>query len=138
MNFADRQVDPATGTLLLQAAFPNPEKLLRPGQFARVRGLVETKQGALLVPQRAVQELQGQYQVYVVGQDNVAQVRPVTMGEREGDLWLVEKGLEPGDRVIVEGLQRVRPGAPVTPKKTPPPDQRGEAAGDKASSAKGE
>ncbi len=120
INFADRQVDPTTGTLLLQASFPNPTKLLRPGQFARVRGLVETKAGALLVPQRAVQELQGQYQVYVVGPDNVAQVRRVTLGERIDSLWLVEDGIEAGDRVIVEGIQRVRPGAPVQPTEAPP------------------
>ncbi len=120
VNFADRQVDPATGTLLIQASFPNPEKIVRPGQFARVRGLVDTKVGALLVPQRAVQELQGQYQVYVVGPDDVAQVRPVTVGERVGNLWVVDEGLQPGERVIVEGLQRVRPGAPVTPGEAPP------------------
>ena len=119
VNFADREVDSATGTLLIQASFPNPEKIVRPGQFARVRGRVETKAGALLIPQRSVQELQGQYQVYVVGPDDVAQVRPITVGERVGSLWIVEQGLQPGDRVIVEGLQRVRPGAQVLPREAP-------------------
>lgn len=138
INFADRQVDPATGTLLLQASFPNPDKLLRPGQFARVRGLVETKMGGLLIPQRAVQELQGQYQVFVVGEENVAQVRPVTLGERVESLWLVEKGLESGDRVVVEGIQRVRPGTPVAPRDVPPPDEAGEASGAEPTSDKGQ
>ena len=119
-NFADRQIDPATGTLLIQASFPNPDRVVRPGQFARVRALVETKKGALLVPQRAVQELQGQHQVFVVGPDNVAQVRPVTLGERVGNLWLVEKGLKPAERVIVEGIQRVRHGMTVSPAAGPP------------------
>jgi membrane fusion protein (multidrug efflux system) len=135
INFADRQVDPATGTLLLQASFPNPKKLIRPGQFARVRGLVETKNGALLVPQRAAQELQGQYQLYVVGPDDTAQIRSVTLGERVGSLWLVEKGLEPGERVIVEGLQRVRPGAAVSPREVPPPAAPAEAGGDESPAA---
>jgi membrane fusion protein (multidrug efflux system) len=120
VNFADREVDPATGTLLIQASFPNPEKVVRPGQFARIRGRVETKAGALLVPQRSVQELQGQYRVYVVGPDDVAQVRPVAVGERVGSLWIVEEGLQSGDRVIVEGLQRVRPGVRVLPREAPP------------------
>ena len=138
INFADRQVDAATGTLLLQASFPNPDKLLRPGQFARVRGLVEMKRGALLIPQRAVQELQGQYQVYVVGPDNVAQVRPVTLGERVGSLWQAETGLESGDRVIVDGLQRVRPGAKVSPKESPPTAAAGDSSGGEAAPAKGQ
>ncbi len=119
VNFADRHVDPATGTLLFQASFPNPDKVVRPGQFARLRGLVETKKDALLLPQRAVQELQGKYLVYVVGPDNTAQVRSVTLGERVGNLWLVEKGLKPRERVIVEGIQRVRPGMKVSPKPAP-------------------
>jgi len=138
INFADRQVDSATGTLLLQASFPNPDKLLRPGQFARVRGLVETKRGALLIPQRAVQELQGQYQVLVVGADNVAQVRSVTLGERVGALWQVEEGLEPGDRVIVDGLQRVRPGAPVAPQEAPPAAAAGDSSGAATAPGKGQ
>ena len=138
INFADRQVDSATGTLLLQAAFPNPDKLLRPGQFARVRGLVETKRGALLIPQRAVQEMQGQYQVYVVGADNVAQVRSVTLGERVGSLWQTETGLESGDRVIVDGLQRVRPGAPVAPQEAPPTAAAGDSSGAETAPGKGQ
>jgi membrane fusion protein (multidrug efflux system) len=89
---------------------------------------VETKTNALLVPQRAAVELQGQYQLYVVGTDDTAQIRPVTLGERVGNLWLVEKGLEPGERVIVEGIQRVRAGAPVAPRTvTPPPESAGES-----------
>lgn len=126
INFADRQVDPATGTLRLQASFPNPEKILRPGQFARIRGVVETKQGALLVPQNAVQELQGQYQVFVVGAGDKIEVRNAAMGQRVGELWVAEEGLKPDDRVIVEGLQRLRAGMEVVPKtasRTPEPAQ---------------
>jgi membrane fusion protein (multidrug efflux system) len=122
IDFADRQVDSTTGTLRLQASFPNPERLLRPGQYARVRIVVEVRKGALLVPQRAVQELQGQYLVTIAAPDDTAQVRTVTMGPRLGSMWLVEKGLEPGDRVILEGAQKLKTGAKIVPKPVPPPD----------------
>jgi membrane fusion protein, multidrug efflux system len=123
IDFADRQVDSTTGTLRLQASFANPDRLLRPGQYARVRIVVEVRKGALLVPQRAVQELQGQYMVTIAGTDDTAQVRTVTMGPRLGSLWLVEKGLEPGDRVILEGAQKLKAGAKIVPKAVPPPDE---------------
>lgn len=108
INFANRQVDPTTGTLLVQASFPNPGRLLRPGQFARIRGVVETKRGALLVHQKAVQELQGQNQLFVVGPGDKVQVRNVKMGQRVGELWVVDEGLKPSERVVVEGLQRLK------------------------------
>jgi membrane fusion protein (multidrug efflux system) len=114
--FADRQVDQGTGTIKVATLFPNPGNLLRPGQFAKVRALIETQQGALLVPQRAVNELQGRYQVAVVGPDNKVELRWVTVGERTGSLWVIDEGLKPGERVIVEGIQKVRAGMPVTPK----------------------
>ncbi|HKQ97681.1 MAG TPA: efflux RND transporter periplasmic adaptor subunit [Candidatus Polarisedimenticolia bacterium] len=122
LDFADRQVDPTTGTLRLQATFPNPERILRPGQYARVRVVVEERKGALLLPQRAVQELQGQQMVALVGADDTVTMKAVTMGPRIGSLWLVEKGLQPGDRVVLEGAQKVPPGAKVVPKEVPPPD----------------
>jgi membrane fusion protein, multidrug efflux system len=96
-------------------SFPNPGNLLRPGQFAKVRALIETQKGALLVPQRAVNELQGRFQVAVVGPDNKVDLRWVTVGERDGSLWVIDEGLKPGERVIVEGVQKVRAGMPVTP-----------------------
>ncbi len=113
---AGRQVDTRTGTVLIETLFPNPGNILRPGQFARVRAVTKTQKGALLVPQRAVAELQGSYQVAVVGADNKAEIRPVKVGERVGQMWLIEKGLKPGDRVVVEGIQKVREGMPVDAK----------------------
>jgi membrane fusion protein (multidrug efflux system) len=115
-SFADRQVDVKTGTLRLQGLFPNPGNILRPGQFARVRAITTTKKGALLVPQRAVTELQGGYQVAVVGKDNKVSIRPVKVGERVGSLWIVHEGLKPGERVVAEGIQRVHADMTVNPK----------------------
>ncbi len=112
--FADRQVDVQTGTIKVAVLFPNPGNLLRPGQFARVRAQRGVKRGALLVPQRAVMELQGSYQVAVVGPDQKVDIRPVKVGQQVDGLWVISEGLRPGDRVVVEGLQKVRPGMPVT------------------------
>jgi RND family efflux transporter MFP subunit len=115
-SFADREVDVKTGTLRLQGLFPNPGNILRPGQFARVRAITTTKKGALLVPQRAVTELQGSYQVAVVGNDNKVSIRPVNVGERVGTEWIIEEGLKPGEKVVAEGTQRVKAGMTVDPK----------------------
>ena len=109
------QVDPRTGTLELQASFPNPQHTLLPGQFGRVRFQTEDRKNAILVPQRAVQQIQSMQTVYVVGPDNKAQARPITTGDRSGESWIVTKGLQPGDRVVVEGQLRVRPGMLVRP-----------------------
>jgi RND family efflux transporter MFP subunit len=111
-----REVDVKTGTIQLAGVFPNPENLLRPGQYAKVRVALEVKKGALLVPQRAVSELQGSYQVAVVGADNKVTIKVVKPGPLEGSLWVIDEGLKPGDRIIVEGLQRVRSGMTVAPK----------------------
>jgi len=111
--FADRQVNPATGAIRIAGVFANPNNLLRPGSYGRIRASVRTQNGALLVPQRAVIELQGSYQVAVVGGDNKVSIRPVTVGERVGKMWIVSEGLKPGERVVVEGLMKVRDGAPV-------------------------
>ena len=115
-SFADRQVDVKTGTLRLQGLFPNPGNILRPGQFARVRAVTKTRRGALLVPQRAMTELQGAYQVAVVSKDNKVEIRPVKVGERVGTEWIIEQGLKPRERVVAEGIQRVRAGMTVNPK----------------------
>jgi RND family efflux transporter MFP subunit len=113
---ADRQVDVKTGTIRLAARFPNPGNILRPGQFARIRVVTNTKHGALLVPQRSVTELQGGYQVAVVTPDNKVEVRPVKVGERTGNLWIVEEGLAAGERVVAEGVQKIKPGMTIAPK----------------------
>lgn len=127
-SFADRQVDVKTGTLRLEGQFPNPGNILRPGQFARVRAVTATKKDALLVPQRAVTELQGSYQVAVVGSDNKVEIRPITVAERMGTDWVVEKGLKAGERVVAEGVQRIRPGMTVNPKPYAPPPATDSAA----------
>jgi membrane fusion protein, multidrug efflux system len=119
-----RGVDAQTGTLPLQATFANPGGLLRPGQFGRVRLPVTTRKDAIVIPQRAVQELQGTYNVFVVGADSVAQIRAIKPGNRVGSDWVVSEGLEPADRIVVEGLQKVRDGVKVRPTaaKAPAPD----------------
>ncbi|MFI5103506.1 MAG: efflux RND transporter periplasmic adaptor subunit [Terriglobales bacterium] len=113
---ADRQVDANTGTIRVVGSFPNPNNLLRPGQFGRVLAAMGTRKAALLVPQRAVTELQGSYQLAVVGSDNKVNLRPVKVGPSFGKMWIIESGLNPGERVVVEGLQKVREGTVVTPK----------------------
>jgi membrane fusion protein (multidrug efflux system) len=118
----ENQVDIRTGSVRIAAIFPNPGNILRAGQFARIRVRTDVKQGALLVPQRAVTELQGTYQVATVGPDNKAHIQPVKMGRRIEQMWIVEEGLHAGDRVVVEGVQKAREGAPLSPKPwTPPP-----------------
>jgi RND family efflux transporter MFP subunit len=114
--YTDRQVDITTGTIRVVSAFPNPKNFLRPGQFGRVRASTYTRTGALLVPQRAVTELQGSYQLAVVGSDNKVSVRIVKVGERVGTEWIIDSGVKKGDMVIVEGVQKVREGSSVNPK----------------------
>jgi membrane fusion protein (multidrug efflux system) len=111
--FADREVNPATGAIRIAGVFPNPNNLLRPGGYGRVRASVRTENGALLVPQRAVTELQGSHQVAVVGSDNKVSIRPVTVADRVGNMWIITEGVKAGEQVIVEGVQKVRDGATV-------------------------
>lgn len=125
----DRQVDTTTGTFKIGAIFPNPHLLLRPGLFGKVRATVGTLQDALLVPQRAVTEIQGRYLIAVVGADNKVELRPVVPGERIGSEWVIMKGLKAGEVIVVEGTQKVRPGSPVVPRH-PAPAQPGAATGD--------
>jgi RND family efflux transporter MFP subunit len=115
LDFVDRAVDARTGTLALRAAFANPDRLLRPGQYVRLRVLLEERPGALVIPQAAVQETQGSASVFVVGADGTVQTRTVRMGPRLGSLWTVEDGLRAEEHVVVKGLQQVRPGMRVTP-----------------------
>ena len=115
-TLVDRQVDVKTGTLRVQGVFPNPGNVLRPGEYARVRTIIATRKGALVVPQKAVSELQGNYQVAVVGSDNKVQMRPVKVGEKIGTDWIIAQGLKPGEQVVAEGLQKVRGGMAVNPK----------------------
>jgi RND family efflux transporter MFP subunit len=120
---ADRQVDLKTGTIRFAAGFDNPNGVLRPGQFARVRFPTSVAKNALLVPQRAVIETQGTYQVAVVTPENKASIRPVKVGQRVGNMWIIQEGVQPSERVIVEGFQKVKEGAPVNPKPFQPPEQ---------------
>ncbi|MBV8903265.1 MAG: efflux RND transporter periplasmic adaptor subunit [Acidobacteriia bacterium] len=115
-SFADRQVDQNTGAIQMTALFPNPRNILRPGQYAKVRAIVGEDRGALLVPQPAVSELQGGYQVTVVGPDNRLDVRQVKVGQTAGTMWVINEGLKPGERVAVEGQQNLKTGTQVTPK----------------------
>ncbi len=116
----NRQVDLKTGTMMIVSLFPNPGNLLRPGLYAKVRATIETRKGALLVPQRAVQEVQGTYQVAVVGAGDKVEMRSITAGPRVAQMWIIDKGLNPGERVIVDGLQKVRDGVVVAPKPLAP------------------
>jgi membrane fusion protein (multidrug efflux system) len=113
---ADRQVDVKTGTIRMAGAFDNPGSILRPGMFGRVRAATGINKGALLVPQRSVVETQGTYSVVVVGPDNKASIRPVKTGERFGQMWVITEGIQAGEQVIAEGIQKAKEGAPVQPK----------------------
>ena len=116
----DRQIDVTTGSIRMVCAFPNPRNILRPGQFGRIRVARDVRTGALLVPQRAVTELQGSYQVAVVGSDNKVNIRPVKVGERVDTMWILESGVKPGELVIIGGLQKVRDGSTVRVKQAAP------------------
>jgi membrane fusion protein (multidrug efflux system) len=115
-SFADRQVDQATGAIQLTGLFPNPGNRLRPGQYGKVHAAIGTSVGALLIPQRAVTELQGAYQVAVVDDKNTVSIQQVKVGEKSGTMWVISEGLKAGERVIAEGTQKARPGMQVSPK----------------------
>jgi membrane fusion protein, multidrug efflux system len=120
-EFIERNIDASTGTLIIEASFPNPQFILRPGQYGRVRAVTDVLVDARLVPQRAVQELQGQHQVWVVTDDETVDLRNVRMGRRVGLMWVVEDGVDVGERVVVEGIQRLRAGVTVDAKTWEPP-----------------
>lgn len=113
--FVNREVDSRTGTIQVRCEFPNPGNVLRPGQYARIRAVTELLKGALLVPQQSVSELQGLYQVGVVAPDNKVTIKTIKLGPQTGDMWVVESGLQAGDSVVVDGLQRIKGGMTVAP-----------------------
>jgi RND family efflux transporter MFP subunit len=116
IDFANRQVDQNTGTIRIEALFPNPGNILRPGGYGQVRAVKRMQTAALLVPQRAVSELQGSYQVAVVDSENKVSILNVKVGERVGNMWVIIEGLKPGERVVAEGVQKVAPGARAKPR----------------------
>jgi len=115
VEFLDRQVDPTTGSILVQASFPNPEGLIRPGQFARINASVRTIKNGILIPQRSVMELQGIHNVYVIDNENKVELRRIIVGPTIDSFWLIDEGLNNGERVVYEGLQKVKPGMTVIP-----------------------
>ncbi|OMP30056.1 efflux RND transporter periplasmic adaptor subunit [Mangrovimonas sp. DI 80] len=116
LDFIDRNIDPSTGSILLQASFPNPDRLIRPGQFTKVRALVNMRENSILVPQKAVQEIQGQYMVFVVGNDGIVQIRNIEVFKNYKDYYIIEKGLEPGEQIVVDEVQKVKSKMKVAPK----------------------
>jgi membrane fusion protein (multidrug efflux system) len=114
--FADRQVNEGTGAIRIAGLFPNPANVLRPGGYGRVRAVIRMQKDAIVIPQRAVSELQGHYQVAVVNGDNIVSIRTITVGDRVGSNWVIPEGLKAGEKVVAEGIQKVRPGAQVVPK----------------------
>jgi membrane fusion protein (multidrug efflux system) len=115
VDFIDRSVDPSTGTLLVECLFPNPEKILRPGLYAKVKVKMEDKKGAILIPQRCVMELQGQYSVYVVNAENKVEARQIVPGQKVGDYLLVNEGLQPGEKIVIDALQKARSEMEIIP-----------------------
>jgi membrane fusion protein (multidrug efflux system) len=115
LDFGDRNIDPNTGTLLLQASFPNPEQLIRPGQFARIKAHIGTFPNGIMVPQRCIKEIQGIYQVLVVDENDQVEVRQVTTSIKKGNMWVIEEGLKAGERIVLEGIQQARTGMKVVP-----------------------
>jgi len=114
-DFVDREVDSSTGAILVQASFPNPEQLLRPGQFAKVRIKARVAKDAILIPQRCVMEIQGLHNVFVVNAENTIETRDIKVGSKVRSFWLITEGLKPGEKVVFEGLQKVKDGAAVKP-----------------------
>jgi len=115
LDFADRSINASTGTLLLQASFENPQRIVRPGQFARVRAIFDIEEGGIMIPQRCVTELQGRFLVNLVGENNVIESREVGLAFKYGNMWVVDEGLEKGDMVVLEGLQVAREGVKINP-----------------------
>ena len=120
----DRQAGTTTGTFRMGATFPNPDGILRPGLFGKLRAQIDIHKGAFLIPQRAVSEVQGRYFVTVVSATNTAELRPVQPGERIGSDWVINEGLKSGERIVIEGTQKARPGSPVTPREAPKPEKK--------------
>lgn len=135
LQSVDLQVKQSTGTILVTALLKNPGSLLRPGFYARARVVTDTLKDAVIVPQRAVSEVQGSYQLGIVGADGKAEIRPVKVGPRTGTDWVITSGLKPGEKVVVEGLQKIKAGAPVVAKPWTPPADKAVAANDSSKTA---
>jgi len=118
INFIDRGVDPTTGAVLVQSSFPNPTRLIRPGQYAKVRVQTEFVENGILIPQRCVMEIQGKYSVYIVNDENKVESRQINVGGRVGDFWLVSEGLGPDELVVIDALQKLTSGMTVKPQVT--------------------
>ena len=115
IDFVDRQVDPNTGTILIRASFPNPNGIVRPGQFAKIRAVSQVLTDALLVPQKSITEIQGKHSVFILSDSNKVEFRPVMVGNKVDDLWIIKEGLKPDEKVLYEGLMRIRGGVEVNP-----------------------
>ena len=118
MDFIDRNVDPSTGAILIQATFPNPDRLIRPGQFARVKVKIRQANDAILIPQKCAKELQGQYSVFLVNAENKLEAKKIIIGENYGEFYLVQEGLKKGDKIILEGIQKARSDMEIVPELT--------------------
>jgi membrane fusion protein (multidrug efflux system) len=118
LDFIDRNVDSGTGAILLQATFPNPDRLIRPGQFARIKARVRMANDAMLIPQKCAVELQGQYSVFLVNEQNKLETRQVSIGDKVGEFYIVTEGLKSGDKIILEGLQKARSDLEIVPEVT--------------------
>ena len=118
MDFIDRNVDASTGAILLQASFPNPDQLIRPGQFARVKAKIREAKDAVLIPQKCARELQGQYSVFLVNAENKLEARQITVGEKIGEFFIIKEGLQSGDKIILEGVQKARSDMEIIPELT--------------------
>ena len=137
LALSDRQIDPTTGTLKIGSLFPNPDNILRPGGYSLVRATMGIRKGALLIPQRSVTDMQGKYLVAVVGADNKVSIRPVKVAERIGSDWIIEEGLKPGEKIVVEGTQKVKPDMVVNPQPFDPEAAAKAAAAKAAAPAQG-
>jgi membrane fusion protein (multidrug efflux system) len=115
LDFIDREIDPTTGAMLVQASFPNPDELLRPGQFAKVKARLAVIENGIMIPQRCITELQGIYSVMIINEENKVDLRQVTVGPKKGNFWIITEGLKDGEKVVYEGLQKIRAGGMVNP-----------------------
>jgi membrane fusion protein (multidrug efflux system) len=118
LNFIDRGVDPTTGAVLVQASFPNPTRLIRPGQYAKVRAQTDIVENGILIPQKCAMEIQGKYSVYVINKENKVETRQIDVGARISEFWLVNSGLAPDEMIVLDALQKVKPGMEINPKET--------------------
>ncbi len=116
LDFIDREVDPTTGAMLVQASFPNPDEILRPGQFAKIRARMAVLENGIMIPQRCIKELQGRFSVFIINEENKVEMRAVKVGPKISNFWVIKEGLMTGEKVVYEGIQKVKEGGMVNPK----------------------